>query len=157
MFILIRTLTYATLFVGFLLWAVPAQILAAAGLRAPQSVGWAETLGILAGLAGLGLTAGCLLTFMTVEKGTPAPFDPPRRLVNRGPYRLLRNPMYLGAAFWILGLAMFYHSLGIAVYAGVFLFTTHLFVVLYEEPTLRRMFGDEYLDYCRRVRRWWPS
>ena len=93
MFILIRVLTYATLFAGFLLWAVPAHILAAAGLRPPQSVGWAQTLGILAGIAGLGLAAGCLLTFVTVGKGTPAPFDPPRRLVNRGPYRLLRNPL----------------------------------------------------------------
>src|SRR4051794_3657372 len=157
MFILIRALTYATLFAGFLLWSVPAQIPAGAGLRAPQNVGWAQTLGILGGIAGLGLAAGCLLTFVTVGKGTPAPFDPPSRLVIRGPYRLLRNPMYVGAALWIIGLALFYQSPAIAAYALVFLFTAHLFVVLYEEPTLRRIFGDEYLDYCRRVRRWWPT
>ena len=154
MFTLIRALTYATLFAGFLLWFVPAEILANAGLRAPLSFGWLQALGCLVGIAGLGLVASCVFAFVTLGKGTPAPFDPPRHLVVRGPYRLIRNPMYLGAGLWVLGLAMFYQSLGLALYAAAFMAIAHGFVVLYEEPALRRTFGDEYREYCRRVRRW---
>src|SRR2546429_9858871 len=61
----------------------------------------------------------------------------------------------VGAAIALLGAALFFRSLSILIYAGVFFLATHLFVVLYEEPTLRRTFGVEYEDYCGRVRRWW--
>jgi protein-S-isoprenylcysteine O-methyltransferase Ste14 len=91
-----------------------------------------------------------------VGKGTPAPFDPPRRLVIRGPYRYLRNPMYLGAALALLGAALFYRSLPLLGYVGGFLLVTHGFVVWYEEPTLGRLFGAEYQAYRTRVRRWLP-
>lgn len=154
MFTLIRALTYATLFAGFLLWFVPAEILAIGGLRAPRSVGVLQTFGALVGIVGLGLALSSVLAFATLGKGTPAPFDPPRRLVVRGPYRLLRNPMYLGAGLWVLGLAMFYHSPWLVLYTAVFIVSAHVFVLRYEEPTLQRMFGDEYREYCKRVRRW---
>jgi protein-S-isoprenylcysteine O-methyltransferase Ste14 len=154
MFTLIRALTYATLFAGFLLWFVPAEILAMAGLRAPRGFGWSQAIGGLVGIVGLGLAVSCVLAFATLGKGTPAPFDPPRRLVIRGPYRLFRNPMYVGAGLWVLGLAMFYQSPGLLLYTVVFMVIAHAFVLLYEEPTLQRMFGDEYREYCRRVRRW---
>ncbi len=65
--------------------------------------------------------------------------------------------MYVGAGFALLGAALFYRSVALAAYAGVFLIVTHLFVVLYEEPTLRRTFGNDYEAYCRRVGRWWPK
>jgi protein-S-isoprenylcysteine O-methyltransferase Ste14 len=110
MFILTRALTYATVFAGVLLWFVPAEILALTGLRAPQGFGLLQASGMLVGIAGLALALTCVLAFVTLGKGTQAPFDPPRRLVVRGPYRFLRNPMYLGAGLWILGLAMFYHA-----------------------------------------------
>ncbi len=154
MFTLIRALTYATLFAGFLLWFVPAEILAMAGVRAPRGFGWLQALGILVGIVGLALAVSCVLAFATLGKGTPAPFDPPRRLVIRGPYRFLRNPMYLGAGLWVLGLAMFYQSPWLVLYTAVFMVLAHATVLLYEEPTLRRTFGDEYRAYCRRVRRW---
>ena len=157
MFTLIRALAYATLFAGFLLWFVPAEMLAMAGLRAPRSFGLSQAFGSLVGIVGLGLAVSCVLAFATLGKGTPAPFDPPRRLVIRGPYRLLRNPMYFGAGLWVLGLAMFYQSGWLVLYAAVFMAIAHAFVRLYEEPTLQGMFGDEYREYCRRVRRWWPA
>jgi protein-S-isoprenylcysteine O-methyltransferase Ste14 len=157
LFTLIRALTYATLFAGFLLWFVPAEILAMTGLRAPRDFGVSQALGILVGIVGLGLALSCVLAFATQGKGTPAPFDPPRRLVIRGPYRLLRNPMYFGAGLWVLGLAMFYQSRWLVLYTAVFMVIAHVHVRLYEEPTLRRMFGDEYREYCRRVRRWQPA
>jgi len=111
----------------------------------------------------LGLSLGgalalwCVATFALVGKGTPAPFDPPRRLVMRGPYRIVRNPMYLGAVFALAGAALYYESWPLVGYTALFLLATHLFVVWYEEPTLRRTFGQEYDAYCRRVRRWWPT
>ena len=157
MFTLIRALAYATLFAGFLLWFVPAEMLAMAGLRAPRSFGLSQAFGSLVGIVGLGLAVSCVLAFATLGKGTPAPFDPPRRLVIRGRYRLLRNPMYFGAGLWVLGLAMFYQSGWLVLYAAVFMAIAHAFVRLYEEPTLQGMFGDEYREYCRRVRRWWPA
>ena len=98
-----------------------------------------------------------IFAFVFVGKGTPAPFDPPRRLVIRGPYRFVRNPMYIGAGLGLAGAAISYQSMSIAIYAGLFLITAHLFVVFYEEPTLRRMFGPEYERYCGSVRRWWPG
>lgn len=98
----------------------------------------------------------CILTFVSLGKGTPAPFDPPRRLVVRGPYRYVRNPMYSGAGLALAGAAVFYRSPALLGYAAGFLVAMHLLVVLYEEPTLARTFGEEYREYCNRVRRWWP-
>jgi len=65
--------------------------------------------------------------------------------------------MYIGAGLALASAALFYESLPLLGYTGFFFLITHLFVVLYEEPTLRRTFGQEYEAYCRQVRRWWPS
>jgi protein-S-isoprenylcysteine O-methyltransferase Ste14 len=99
----------------------------------------------------------CILNFAIVGRGTPAPFDPPRRLVVRGPYRYVRNPMYLGAGLAVAGAALYYQTAALLAYVGAFLLLMHIFVVLYEEPTLRQTFGDDYKAYCRQVRRWWPT
>jgi len=96
-------------------------------------------------------------TFVFTGKDPTAPFDPPRKLVVRGPYRFVRNPMYIGAGMTLAGAAVYYESLSILIYTGLFFLITHLFVVLYEEPTLRRSFGDDYEAYRRRTRRWWPT
>jgi protein-S-isoprenylcysteine O-methyltransferase Ste14 len=64
--------------------------------------------------------------------------------------------MYLGAAISLAGAAVFYQSIPLVTYAAVFVLITHLFVLVYEEPALRRAFGGDYDSYCRRVGRWWP-
>jgi protein-S-isoprenylcysteine O-methyltransferase Ste14 len=64
--------------------------------------------------------------------------------------------MYIGAGLALAGASLFYQSLALLLYAFALFFATHLFVVLYEEPTLRRTFGADYDSYCRRVGRWWP-
>jgi protein-S-isoprenylcysteine O-methyltransferase Ste14 len=64
--------------------------------------------------------------------------------------------MYIGAGLALASAALFYESLPHLAYAGLFFLATHVFVVLYEEPTLRRTFGPEYEAYCRQVSRWWP-
>lgn len=156
MFILIRALVYAALFIGFLLVFLPARVIAWSGIAAPARFGVGQVLGGLLAAAGAVLAVTCILTFVFIGRGTPAPFDPPRRLVVSGPYRFVRNPMYVGAAVALVGAALYYESLQLAWYALGFLLIMEAFVRLYEEPILRKMFGQEYHDYCVRVGRWWP-
>ena len=75
-------------------------------------------------------------------------------LVASGPYAVLRNPMYLGAAAAMGGAALYYQSWGLLTYVIALVIAAHLFVVAYEEPTLRRVFGRDYDSYCARTRRW---
>jgi protein-S-isoprenylcysteine O-methyltransferase Ste14 len=156
MLVLIRALTYAALFVGFVLVFLPARVLSQSGSAPPPAIGGRQLAGMIAVAAGAALALWCVGTFAVAGRGTPAPFDPPRRLVVQGPYRVVRNPMYLGAVLALVGAALFYESMALLAYAGVFSLVVHLFAVWYEEPTLRRTFGKEYDDYCGRVRRWWP-
>jgi len=155
--VLVRAITYAALFIGFVLVFLPAQVLSGAGVTRPARFGAPQLAGMIVGAAGAGVAVWCILTFALLGRGTPAPFDPPRRLVVRGPYRYVRNPMYLGAGLALAGAALFYEAGALWAYAGGFLVLTHLVVVLYEEPTLRRTFGEDYETYCRQVRRWWPT
>jgi protein-S-isoprenylcysteine O-methyltransferase Ste14 len=156
MSVLLRAITYATLFIGFLLVFLPARVLAWSGIAQPAEIGPAQVAGVALGGSGVALAVWCIVTFIVSGRGTPAPFDPPRRLVVVGPYRMVRNPMYLGAALTLAGAALFYQSWALLAYGAAFVLVTHLFVVAYEEPTLRATFGPAYLDYCRRVQRWWP-
>lgn len=109
-------------------------------------------------LSGLGalLAVWCILAFAILGKGTPAPFGPPRCLVVVGPYRYLRNPMYLGAGLALAGAALLYGSAALLLYAILFLVAMHLFVILYEEPALRQVYGADYEEYQARVHRRLP-
>ncbi|MCI0330675.1 MAG: isoprenylcysteine carboxylmethyltransferase family protein [candidate division Zixibacteria bacterium] len=157
MAVLIRTLVYATLFIGFVLVYLPAQVLSSAGIGKPERLGVVQFAGMFICAVGAVIAVWCILAFALEGRGTPAPFDPPRKLVMRGPYRFVRNPMYLGAGLALAGAALFYESASLLAYTAGFLLLMHLFVVLYEEPALRRSFGEEYENYCRRVRRWLPK
>lgn len=156
MFALIRTVVYASTFIAVLLVLLPARLLEWSGITRPAALGGAR-------IVGAGLTVGggivalwCVLAFGTAGRGTPAPFDPPRRLVVSGPYRLVRNPMYLGAAVALVGAAVFYASVALMGYAALFLAAAHLFVTRWEEPALSRTFGAEYERYRSRTNRWLP-
>lgn len=157
MSVLVRAVTYAALFIGLVLVYVPARLLSWSGIVRPAALGAQQVAGMVIGVAGAAVALWCVSTFAFKGRGTPAPFDPPRRLVVQGPYRFVRNPMYLGAGLALASAALFYESFRLLAYTGFFLLATHLFVVWYEEPTLRRTFGQEYEAYCRQVRRWRPS
>ncbi len=157
MLALVRALAYAAVFIGLLLVFVPGQILEGSGIARPIHVGALELIGLAVLTIGAVLAVSCILTFAVIGKGTPAPFDPPRQLVVRGPYKWVRNPMYLGAELVLLGAALYYRSTALVLYAAVFLVITHLFVTLYEEPHLRGVFGQSYEDYLRTVHRWIPT
>jgi protein-S-isoprenylcysteine O-methyltransferase Ste14 len=135
---------------------LPARVLSWSGISRPPAIGVLQVAGMAVAAVGAALALWCVFTFALVGRGTPAPFDPPRRLVVRGPYRIVRNPMYIGAGLALSGAALFYQSIPLFAFTGLFFLITHLFVVVYEEPTLRRMFGAEYDAYSREVRRWRP-
>lgn len=155
-FIFVRALTFAALFIGFFLVFLPARLLTRSGITPPAATGPLQVIGLVICPAGVVVSLWCVATFAIVGRGTPAPFDPPRRLVTRGPYGIVRNPMYVGAVLALAGAALYFESTNLAGYAVGFLVVAHVFVLAYEEPTLRRLFGQEYADYCRRVGRWWP-
>ena len=157
MLALFRGLTYAALFIGAFLIFIPGRILARVGIEPVTTFGMPQVVGLLIAVLGFALAMACVLTFAFIGLGTPAPFDPPRTLVIAGPYRFVRNPMYIGAGTTLLGAALYYESLALAGYALVFLLITHLFVMLYEEPHLRRVFGSSYEEYLRTVHRWIPT
>jgi len=94
--------------------------------------------------------------FVVEGRGTPAPIAPPEHLVVGGPFRWVRNPGYVAVVSMIVGQGLFFASPAVLVYGGAVALAFHLFVVLYEEPTLRRTFGAEFDDYCRQVPRWIP-
>jgi protein-S-isoprenylcysteine O-methyltransferase Ste14 len=156
MFVFVRAVTYAALFIGLVLIYVPARLLSWSGIVRPAAIEAQQVAGMVSGAAGAVVALWCIFTFASIGRGTPAPFDPPRRLVIQGPYRFVRNPMYIGAGLALAGAALFYESLPLLGYTGLFFLATHLFVVGYEEPTLRQTFGQDYEAYCGRVRRWWP-
>jgi protein-S-isoprenylcysteine O-methyltransferase Ste14 len=157
MFVFFRAITYATLFIALVLLYVPARLLAWSGINRPAGIETPQIVGMMISAVGAAVALWCIFTFAALGRGTPAPFDPPRRLVIQGFYRYVRNPMYIGAGLALAGAALFYESWPLLGYVAVFLFIAHLFVVWYEEPALRQTFGQDYDAYTERVRRWWPG
>jgi protein-S-isoprenylcysteine O-methyltransferase Ste14 len=94
--------------------------------------------------------------FVVEGVGTPAPVAPTERLVVGGLYRYVRNPMYLAVAAMIVGQALALGQLVLLPYASAFALAVATFVRFYEEPTLRRRFGEQYEAYRRAVPAWWP-
>lgn len=107
---------------------------------------------------GFALALRCVWDFGRTGHGTPAPLAPPKRLVVVGFYRYVRNPMYVGFLTGWTGLWVVFGKANLVVIAVACLVVlgVHLFVIGYEEPTLGKMFGAEYEQYCRNVRRWIP-
>jgi protein-S-isoprenylcysteine O-methyltransferase Ste14 len=105
---------------------------------------------------GIALLASCIWEFARRGRGTLSPVDAPRELVVRGLYRYVRNPMYLSVTTIILGEALLAGSRALVLYWAVWFLAANLFVIGYEEPTLRRRFGQSYEVYTQQVGRWLP-
>jgi protein-S-isoprenylcysteine O-methyltransferase Ste14 len=110
--------------------------------------------GVVLFLIGVAIYLWCAWDFAVKGLGTPAPSDAPRLLVVKGLYRLTRNPMYVGVSAMIVAQGVYYGSFPIVVYLLAIVLAFNLFVRFYEEPTLRRLFGEQYDTYCRKVPRW---
>jgi protein-S-isoprenylcysteine O-methyltransferase Ste14 len=151
----LRTLLFALTFVAIVLVLVPRWILGADG-RAHASAGPPRYGAGLLIAAGVVLMVWTWYEFTTRGRGTPLPLDPPRRLVVAGPYRYVRNPMYVAAILVLLGQAIFYAAAPLLWYAAGFAVAAHALVVGYEERTLARRFGADYAAYRAAVGRWLP-
>lgn len=152
---LLRTLVVAPLFVSIWTWFFPRWFAQAKGVAFEAQP---NALGIALMAIGGAVMLRCVWDFAWTGRGTPAPFDPPRQLVVRGLYRWVRNPMYLGMGFALAGEALLLPQLAreIAIMLLVLFAVVNGFVLLYEEPKLRELFGDDYRTYCGNVRRWIP-
>lgn len=99
----------------------------------------------------------CLWHFAYYGRGTPAPIDAPKKLVIHGLYKYVRNPMYVGVLTAVFGWVILYRSFMLLGYAALLWICFELFIVFYEEPHLKKIFGHEYEEYCLRVGRWFPK
>lgn len=114
-------------------------------------------LALLAAIIGLALSGWTVTLFMRVGKGTPAPWNPPKRLVIQGPYCYVRNPMITGVLLMLLAEAILFQSLPIATWMTVFFVGNAIYFPLIEEKGLEKRFGDEYREYKSHVPRWIPQ
>ncbi|HEV3375487.1 MAG TPA: isoprenylcysteine carboxylmethyltransferase family protein [Candidatus Acidoferrum sp.] len=150
----LRTLIFTIVVPGFWTAVMPYWLLPR-GAR-PDLHG-AGAAGFLFVAGGIPLYLACAFWgFALRGKGTPAIFDPPKKLVEEGPYRIVRNPMYWSVALVMLGEGLVFHSFALGELAVAFFAATNLFVLFYEEPHLKKVFGGQYEEYCRRVPRWLP-
>lgn len=115
----------------------------------------ARVLGSVLMAVGIAGYVWCATLFVRAD-GTPAPIAPTRTAVVSGPYRINRNPMYTSVLAVILGQAVLYGARDLVFYGLLMIIVAHVFVLTYEEPTLRRKFDGEYEEFCRRVPRWIP-
>lgn len=153
---ILKTALFTVLAPGTVAVYVPYWILSSHGPVHLERIGAWQLLAFPLMAVGVAGYFWCARDFAVAGRGTPAIIDPPKILVARGPYRFVRNPMYLSVTLLLLGEALLFESSAVAAYAAAFWAVTCLFVLLYEEPHLRRKFGASYQEYCRAVGRWIP-
>ncbi|MDE2973422.1 MAG: isoprenylcysteine carboxylmethyltransferase family protein [Gemmatimonadota bacterium] len=146
---------------GTVLALVPALLLlrAAGTPLAASPAGLAEArfwTGSALAAAGLLLAAWTTRLFVTGGEGTPAPWAPPRKLVVRGPYRRVRNPMISGVLLMLGAESLLLGSWPVAGWALVFFLINTIWLTRVEEPQLERRFGEDYRRYRANVPRWIP-
>jgi protein-S-isoprenylcysteine O-methyltransferase Ste14 len=151
-----RSIAWAALLPGFFAGYVPWRYF---GLgQVPLDLGQPlHLLGLLCIALGAVLLAACIWEFARSGRGTLSPVDPPKELVVRGLYRYVRNPMYLSVTLIVLGQVLLMRSRPLLVYWAIWFAAVNLFVIGYEEPNLRRRFGESYERYTRSVGRWLPD
>lgn len=154
-FVALRSILYASGFLWLWTWVARSlrQFDGSLGGALPP---WGSTLAYAVLTLGGILVGWCMGAFIIRGRGTPAVFDSPRRLVAVGPYRHVRNPMYIGAGLLLLGFGLLLRSPSIVLFVPAWWLLFHLVVVLYEEGALRGKFGHDYEEYCRRTPRWIP-
>jgi protein-S-isoprenylcysteine O-methyltransferase Ste14 len=125
--------------------------------KIPESVAWNHWLALPVILSGISVLLRSVSKFATQGKGTLSPADPAKRLVVNGLYRYVRNPMYIGVLMILLGEALFFRSGTMFFYTAVVFVVFNLFIRFFEEPYLKKTFGEEYERYYSAVNRWIPG
>jgi protein-S-isoprenylcysteine O-methyltransferase Ste14 len=152
----IKTLIFTIIVPGAIIALIP-YLLLSRNTSSFANIGMFQLFGLIPMAIGVAIYFRCAWDFASTGKGTPAPIDPPKHLVARGLYRFVRNPMYLGVLLTLLGEAWLFSSGALVIYAATVITWQHLFVVFYEEPALKRKFGESYSDYLARTPRWIPN
>jgi protein-S-isoprenylcysteine O-methyltransferase Ste14 len=150
---IVNTLLFTIFVPGTVAILIPRWLVG--GFSRPQN-GVLTWIGAIVFVIGAAIYFRCAWEFAARGLGTPAPIAPTKFLVTTALHRYVRNPMYLGVALAILGEAAVFRSVHVVEYAAIMLLIAHIFVVLYEEPTLQHQFGESYAEYRRRVPRWIP-
>jgi protein-S-isoprenylcysteine O-methyltransferase Ste14 len=151
-FALVRTALFTAVVPGVVAGYLPLRVI---GRDGEMPRGWSYV-GVVPVMIGLVIYVWTAFDLAWTGRGTPAPVDPPRRLVSRGLYRYVRNPMYVGVLLVIVGEALLRGSWQTIEYAAVVATMFAGLVVLFEEPLLRSQFGASYSKYCAEVPRWLP-
>jgi protein-S-isoprenylcysteine O-methyltransferase Ste14 len=153
-FLALRALFFVFLLPGTVAGYVPYSILHASNHAHLPSLSPSSVCASFLAAVGALVLLRCVWDFFAAGKGTLAPVDPPRFLVVRGLYRYTRNPMYNGVLAVLLGEAWLFGSASLLEYTLLVFVAFHLFVVLYEEPTLEALFTKSYEAYRHAVPRW---
>ena len=138
---------------SFVLWSFKDSEFSAELVSPYQSVFW---LGLFLTSIGLSLSVWTVRLFMKFGNGTPAPWEPPKKLVIRGPYRYVRNPMITSVLLMLLAEALFFQSWPLAIWMLLFFTGNAIYFPLIEEKGLEKKFGEEYRMYKKHVPRWIP-
>ncbi len=152
---LLKTLIFTLIAPGTVMFWVPFWIMGS-NARVFSLADW-RPLGLVLIVLGLVLYFSSAWHFAVTGKGTPAPIDPPKEFVAKGFYRWTRNPMYVGGFFILAGETLLYYFWPLLIYMLVISVVVNLFVIYYEEPTLRKKFGKAYKRYYDEVPRWIPK
>ena len=150
----LRAVLYTTAFTCLWAWIALSLISPLDDRLGVTIPAWLAPVGWLLSAVGSVIVLACFYFLLSIGDGPPT--IAPRRFVEVGPYRFVRNPMYLGGAALILGCGFSSGSLAASLFTLVVLGLAHGFVLLREETVLRREFGASYNRYCNTVNRWWP-
>lgn len=150
---ILKTAIFTVIVPGTVALYIPMRIIG--GFFTPAN-GFMAWIGAFIIALGAAVYFRCAWEFAVRGLGTPAPIAPTKFLVTTALHRYVRNPMYIGVAVVILGQAVLFRSFHLVEYATGMLLIAHTFVVMYEEPTLHRQFGESYEEYRRNVPRWIP-
>ncbi|HEV8080565.1 MAG TPA: isoprenylcysteine carboxylmethyltransferase family protein [Chitinophagaceae bacterium] len=153
--LLLRNLFFTIVQPGLVAGLIPFWIL---GTKAKNlftnHFGLYQYAGVIVFIIGLIVMLHCILNFAIKGRGTLSPADPTKQLVITGLYKYSRNPMYVGVMLILIGEAIYFQSINLWIYLLVIFIAFNIFILLHEEPRLRRDFGEEYTTYCKKVRRW---
>jgi protein-S-isoprenylcysteine O-methyltransferase Ste14 len=120
-------------------------------------IGAARFIGIPLIVLGAAIYLWCDWHFAVTGKATPAPIDAPKVLVVKGLFTKVRNPFYIGIVTVLLGESVFFQSGVLFIFAAIVWLALHAFVIFYEEPHLKKVFGASYTEYCKKTPRWIPN
>jgi len=148
-----KSLLYLTIEAGLFALYIPLAL-----LRSGPGIatGIFSFLAIPLWLIGSLIVLWCFWAFTFIGRGTPVPMEPPKELVVSGLYRYVRNPIYVGVLLIFLGHFLWFGYWALLIYTALSFIGVHFFIILYEEPTLKKKFGAAYEDYLKRVPRWIP-